>query len=313
MRYTGSPLEHGSKILPDTPAYDVKAHLAYVQELHAKYPLNSVKKIDQHVAELCANLSPCPYAIINEIYAATIHLYRKNDISYALCPTYEIRSLLEQDVHNLANPSRIDAADKLMKEFWQGFTDGLPDRLFALEEFERDRSKGTWVQALALYSMERIRHVTGACFGVIGREEIGGRTIFQHTTSLLKKNAIRASGHDPENFDGKKKVIWPSESKLDGADLVVTYLEGSGFETVFAAPVPFEIPEETRFAHTWMVAGSGAGKTTALTSMLLSDIEKVMEGKCSVVLLDSQNQLIPALSRLKQFAPTPSTELAPVV
>ena len=84
---------------------------------------------------------------------------------------------------------------------------------------------------------------------------------------------------------------------------MLTYLSGTGFEDVLSAPIAFEIPEETRFAHTWMVAGSGAGKTTALTSMLLADIEKVMAGKCSVILLDSQNQLIPALSRLKQFAP----------
>lgn len=212
MRYTGSPLEHGSKLFPDTPAYDVKAHLAYVRELHAKYPLNTIEKIDVHISELIAELNPRPYALLAYMYNATIQIYRANNISYGLCPSYEIRSLLEEDVANLGNHSRIAAADAIMKEIWQGVTSFLPERLLDPSEFNRDSSEGTWIHLLSVFNPETVKHIVGAFFGVIGREEIGGRKIFAKTLGTLIENAAKASGHDPEHLDEKKKFIWPSES-----------------------------------------------------------------------------------------------------
>lgn len=72
--------------------------------------------------------------------------------------------------------------------------------------------------------------------------------------------------------------------------------------------LPFQIPFENRFKHQWIISPTGGGKTTLLESQILKDLELVIEGKCSVVVIDSQYKpgepsLIPNLAGLKLFAP----------
>ncbi|KYK43221.1 hypothetical protein A1D31_38305 [Bradyrhizobium liaoningense] len=56
-------------------------------------------------------------------------------------------------------------------------------------------------------------------------------------------------------------------------------------------------------SHHWIVAGTGAGKTTALQYLIAEDLQRAIRGECSVVVLDSQHQLIEQLSNLNLFAP----------
>src|SRR5262249_9131594 len=92
------------------------------------------------------------------------------------------------------------------------------------------------------------------------------------------------------------------ESELAPEELVETYLAGTPFRDLFKTPVPFVLPESTRFEHHWIVGGSGHGKTNALMNLITDDLQRVADGKASVVLIDSQNALIPALSHLPIFA-----------
>jgi hypothetical protein len=76
------------------------------------------------------------------------------------------------------------------------------------------------------------------------------------------------------------------------------------FRHLFPLHQNFSIPQDIQFAHTWVVAGSGHGKTTLLTSMLMEHVSRVLKGEASIVLLDSQNVIIPALERLKVWKDT---------
>jgi hypothetical protein len=67
--------------------------------------------------------------------------------------------------------------------------------------------------------------------------------------------------------------------------------------------LPFEIPEELRFEHHWIVATSGHGKTQCLQTMIAHDLEAVKEGKASIVVIDSENKLVQNIAHLKVFAP----------
>lgn len=120
MRYTGSPLEHGSKLFPDTPAYDVKAHLKHVQELHAKYPLNSQDILEQFIANLTAELTPRPWTHLRWFYSAGVEIFTDNFIAYPTCPDYELRSLLQRDEANLANIARLEKAADVLLEVFSG-------------------------------------------------------------------------------------------------------------------------------------------------------------------------------------------------
>jgi hypothetical protein len=69
------------------------------------------------------------------------------------------------------------------------------------------------------------------------------------------------------------------------------------------AAAPLDLSSDVRFEHQWVVAPSGTGKTTLLQTQITEDLERVRRGECSIIVIDSQNQLIPKIARLKLFAP----------
>ena len=81
------------------------------------------------------------------------------------------------------------------------------------------------------------------------------------------------------------------------------FLDGTPFHGILATPLPVDIPPESRTSHHWIVAGTGAGKTTALQYFIAKDLERAARGECSLVILDSQRQLVEDLWGLKLFAP----------
>ncbi len=91
------------------------------------------------------------------------------------------------------------------------------------------------------------------------------------------------------------RPIYPRDHKGDG--LVHTYLRGTILEEVFRLRTPFAIPEERRFEHVHMVAGSGHGKTQTLQYLIAQDLPHVAYGDRSVVVIDSQGDLIETILR----------------
>jgi len=102
----------------------------------------------------------------------------------------------------------------------------------------------------------------------------------------------------------RTRVPDPSELNWKPERLIESFLKGTVFRDFFYTKLTFRIPTETQFAHTWVCAGSGHGKTTALTSMIFEHIPEVIAGKASIVLIDSQNVIIPALERLQVWQGT---------
>lgn len=68
------------------------------------------------------------------------------------------------------------------------------------------------------------------------------------------------------------------------------------------------VPQSLRMEHQWILGGSGSGKSTFLSAMLLQDLAKVEEGKASVVLLDSKRDLIKSIENLSYFAKGEASE-----
>jgi len=82
------------------------------------------------------------------------------------------------------------------------------------------------------------------------------------------------------------------------SELVQMYLNETPFPAFFTTNLPFVIPLETRFAHMHIVGGSGHGKTQTLQTLLLSDLAQVGRGERSVVVIDSQGDLIHNILKL---------------
>lgn len=111
-------------------------------------------------------------------------------------------------------------------------------------------------------------------------------SIFVDLRKQLKLNEREASA-------GSKTVIEPKDYRKD--DIVPAYLGGTSFVELFEQPIPWELPEETRFSGHWIVAPQGKGKTTLLTSMLKSDFER----DASIIIFDGKGDLIDEVGSLQ--------------
>ncbi|KCV82444.1 hypothetical protein ATO10_05866 [Actibacterium atlanticum] len=99
----------------------------------------------------------------------------------------------------------------------------------------------------------------------------------------------------------RTQPIFPRDYKAD--DVVETYLAGTLLKELFALRTPFTIPEARRFEHTHIVAGSGHGKTQTLQYFIGKDLEDVVRRDKSVIVIDSQGDLINTILRAKTLPP----------
>ena len=120
-----------------------------------------------------------------------------------------------------------------------------------------------------------------------------------------ERNLIAASGgnpHDPRGFT--RTPVWPSKSTVrDPEELAATYFAGTPLFDFLQQDIAFAIPTVTRFEHCHIVAGSGHGKTQTLQYLICRDLAAVAQGRRSIVVIDSQGDLIRNIASLKEFAP----------
>jgi hypothetical protein len=72
---------------------------------------------------------------------------------------------------------------------------------------------------------------------------------------------------------------------------------------LFSQLVNAPFSDGLRQEHQFVVAPSGSGKTTYLSNWIQADLDRVAAGECSVVVMDTKNELVPAIARLARFAP----------
>ncbi len=136
-------------------------------------------------------------------------------------------------------------------------------------------------------------------------EDLVEAKLFERLRDQVDRNIIVASGgdlRDPSTF--RSRAILPSSSSVKEPDeLVDTYLNSTPLLEFATQTVPLTIPTRTRFEHMHIVAGSGHGKSQTLQYLISNDLDAVAAGERSVVVIDSQGDLIENIKRLKQFAP----------
>ncbi len=126
----------------------------------------------------------------------------------------------------------------------------------------------------------------------------------QYLARTIVNNLLAVSKLSLEDAQKRPdRLRWPEAGKQTSEELVKTYLAGTPFAELFAVTMPLPVPDAVRFEHHWIVAGSGHGKTQTLQYLIAQDIEKVRAGNASVIVIDSQGDLIKNISGLKDFAP----------
>lgn len=114
---------------------------------------------------------------------------------------------------------------------------------------------------------------------------------FADLGDVLERNIHDVSGV-PYHVKNSSKFVLPTEYK--GENVQYAYLKDTPLLSLFDLQLPFSVPEESKWEHTAIVGGTGQGKTTLLQHLILEDLKSDK----SVVVVDSQGDLIPQLARL---------------
>ncbi len=126
--------------------------------------------------------------------------------------------------------------------------------------------------------------------------------LFETVKSRFYENMCRASNQIAYE-EHRRPLTGPTGSRLPPDEMIETFLAGTPFYDLMQTRLPFELPERNRFEHHWIVAGSGHGKTQCLQTLIAGDLDQVANGEASIIVIDSQGDLIQNIARLKVFAP----------
>ncbi len=118
--------------------------------------------------------------------------------------------------------------------------------------------------------------------------------LFPSLRARFGENCFRISGKVRSSED----LIVPGKYK---GNTPLEFLTNTPLLRLFSVRVPMPIPQQSRFEHCWIVAGSGHGKTQTLQYLIAKDLDLVAEGKASVIVIDSQSDIIRAIAGLKDF------------
>ncbi len=137
--------------------------------------------------------------------------------------------------------------------------------------------------------------------------------VFWRLRDQLATNLLIASGFSPTDniHERRDRLKMPVlQPKLPANELTRLYLSGTPFYDFAQVLVPFHIPDEARFEHCHIVGGTGHGKTQLMQRMIHYDLVAAQKEHRSVVVIDSQGDLINKLMRLDLFDPDTPESLA---
>jgi hypothetical protein len=161
------------------------------------------------------------------------------------------------------------------------------------------------VSTTLVHTMGAASEVFDTVLGIGFAKDLAERSLFSRLRDQLERNLVAASGGNPEDVRGFTKApVMPSKSsEKDASGLAAIYLASTPLIDFLGQSIDFTIPIEARFEHSHIVAGSGHGKTQTLQYLICQDLPAVARGERSIIVLDSQGDLIQNIAHLAEFAP----------
>lgn len=204
--------------------------------------------------------------------------------------------------------------DRLMAVFRRQLVGGfskllasLPDACF--DEGDREATFSVPLSSLLEQPADAIESLLLSIYD----DDVFRYDLFKKLRERISGNIVVASGFPPDTnpHEVSHHLVIPTAHKSQSAtELADLYLRGTPFEDILNLPVPFHVPDHARFEHAHIVGGTGHGKTQLLQRMIHADLVAAQEDGRSVVVIDSQGDLIQKLIRLDVFAPDRTGSLA---
>jgi hypothetical protein len=229
-----------------------------------------------------------------------------NDIPAAI----EFRGMVSRRRRWVANYKRMDGIfRRIVIKNIHAFFRMLPESCFGEPDAEANDS----FDVVLLDLMEDPTKAVEQLFMLPYDNEALSCHVFDKLRERYATNLVVASGFSPSVHPAtvETKLLLPSRQRDTTApELVASYLGGTPFETLLDLPVPFYIPGAVRFEHCHIVGGTGHGKTQLMQKMIHADLIAAKTDGRSVVVIDSQGDLINKLVRLELFSPDAPGNLA---
>ncbi len=213
-----------------------------------------------------------------------------------------LRNYLERKRHFLLYaPDLIELWCDRFVAMWVAVFKHLPDRMFKADQDRRGSFNLSTTVADVLD--QPALAVEGLLIAIADDSETQ-HGLFEPLVATIHDNLFTASGiREEDRATTRKPLILPSKSREPVPHLPEIYLWDTPFLKIFQAPVPVDVPDEARFEHTHVIAGTGHGKTQLFQHLIAQDLDQVAAGRASVVVIDSQGDLIDNISRLAVFGP----------
>lgn len=128
-------------------------------------------------------------------------------------------------------------------------------------------------------------------------EDLGHFGVFYNLRKALERNLLEASNLTHETWE-PGKIVDPTQ--YQGPDMPMAYLKGTPLADFCKIPVRLSIPEDVKYEGQWIVAPPGTGKTQFIQYQVAQLLKRVPD--VSVIVMDSQEQMIDTISHLKLFA-----------
>ncbi|WLB18873.1 ATP-binding protein [Bradyrhizobium japonicum] len=209
----------------------------------------------------------------------------------------DLRQYLRAKQHFLANDERVA---ELLMDTLAGVFEAIASALPNLQD-TNDTAPPLTVPVVCL--LRNPGDLIARLIATISQRETAEAGLFSALQDRLYRNVCLASGVSPNDEKPRKRLVEADNSDLPPMELAEAYLRETPFLDLFLCPIPFCIPAKARFEHQWIVAPPGAGKSTLLQYLILRDLELVAADQASIVVMESNRDLIKAIEGLRVFAP----------
>ncbi len=186
-------------------------------------------------------------------------------------------------------------------DMWAAILAHLPDAMFRAQtdrtgSFDLSTSLVDLIETPALCVENLLAAVT--------HKDIGEHHLFEPLLDTITDNLCRVTGIPYEARETSTRAyLKPTKCREPAHVIPELYLRDTPFLNIFGCDVPVDVPDSVRFEHSHVVAGTGHGKTQLFQHLILRDLEQVAGGQASVVVIDSQGDLIDNIAHLDVFAP----------
>lgn len=212
-----------------------------------------------------------------------------------------LRAYLEEKRAFLLNaPVVLRAWSDRFTTLWSTIFLHLPDQMFHPEQ--RNIIGALALSRPLVQAIEKPKELTEILLARIIEAASAEHNLFRPLSRIIENNTWNVTGvpHD-ERATTTRDPIFPSECKEPPDRIPALYLSGTPFRPLLDEVVHLAVPQDLRFEHCHIVAGTGHGKTQLMQSMMLADFDDPT--RPAVVAIDSQGDMLKTIARLARFDP----------